>query len=62
MSEIFRLPSEFSLDVAKTFNKVIEGLRLGAYRCSIGVWIAPYNQEQHKEVTKQLKSACFMEV
>lgn len=37
MSEIFRLPSEFSPDVAKNFIKVAEGLRLEAYSCTAGV-------------------------
>ncbi|WP_289168929.1 lysozyme [uncultured Parasutterella sp.] len=42
MSEIFRLPSEFSPDVAKNFIKVAEGLKLEAYRCSAGVWTCGY--------------------
>lgn len=36
MSEIFRLPSEFSPDTAKNFIKVAEGLRLEAYYCTAG--------------------------
>ena len=42
MSETFRLPCEFSPDVAKAFIKVAEGLRLGAYCCSAGVWTIGY--------------------
>ena len=38
MSEIFRLPSEFSPNIAKNFIKVAEGLRLQAYQCSAGRW------------------------
>lgn len=38
MSEIFRLPHEYSVEVAKNFIKVAEGLRLSAYQCSAGVW------------------------
>lgn len=42
MSEIFRLPSEFSPDTAKNFIKVAEGLRLQAYQCTAGHWTIGY--------------------
>lgn len=42
MSEIFRLPSEFSPDTAKNFIKVAEGLRLQAYQCTAGRWTIGY--------------------
>ena len=41
MSE-FRLPSEFSPDIAKNFIRIAEGLSLQAYQCSAGRWTIGY--------------------